>query len=89
MAYDKRLSVHDRVRALDWLDYLARQLNKAAVYLAEQGFETEADLLDQAAKDTMAAVGMLSRPLRGRPPAELWQQPQQQPAADGQRYQSS
>lgn len=70
---DRRISVRERVRTLDYLDWLARELNKAAAWLGDAGFETEADVLDGAARDTMAVVGLMSRPLRIKPPPEGWQ----------------
>ncbi len=80
---DQRISVHDRVAVLDALDHLGREANKAAAWLSERGFESEADLAQDAARSIMAAVGLLSRPLRQPPPPERWQQPQQ--AANGYR----
>jgi hypothetical protein len=76
---DQRLSVHDRVAALDRLDKLAWELNSAAAWLSGNGIETEADKLEQAATTVLAACWLLSRPIRAQPPPERWQQP----AAEG------
>jgi hypothetical protein len=36
------------------------------------GIESEADLLDRAARDIAAACWLLERPLRAQPPPEQW-----------------
>ena len=69
---DQRVSVHDRVQILDQLDATAWWLNKLAGWLASRDVESEADLLDQAAKDIATACWLLSRPLRAKPPPEQW-----------------
>ncbi len=74
MMDDKRLSIYEHVTALDHLERLGFELNRAASWLSERDFESEADLLNDAAKDTMAVVGLLSRPLRPQPPPSGWQQ---------------
>jgi len=48
---DRRLSVHDRVTAIDHLERLARELNLMATWLAEHDMETEADTIDVASKN--------------------------------------
>jgi hypothetical protein len=69
---DTRLTLHQRVAAVDNLDRLAREANRAASWLSDQGFETEADMIEDAARDIMAAVGLLSRPIRPQLPPESW-----------------
>jgi len=71
---DQQVSVRDRVQVLDQLDATAWWLNKLAGWLGERGAESEADLLDQAAKDIATACWLLSRPLRAKPPPEAWRQ---------------
>jgi hypothetical protein len=70
---DQRLSVHDRVAALWHLDRLAREANQAAAWLSGAGFETEADMTEQAARSILAAAWLLERPLRPQLPPERWQ----------------
>lgn len=79
---ERRVSVRERVQILDQLDATMWWLNKLAGWLGERGVESEADLLDQAAKDIATACWLLSRPIRAKPPPEAWRQPQQ---ADGQQ----
>jgi len=52
---DSRLSVHDRVAALEHLERVARDLNLMAAWLGEAGIEYEADLLDGSARDLLDA----------------------------------
>jgi hypothetical protein len=70
---DNRLSVRERVRSADYLAWLAREANKAAAWLSEQGLETEADKTELAAVHLMAAVALLERPIRPQLPPERWQ----------------
>lgn len=72
---DQRLSVHDRVQILSQLNQGAFWLNKLAGWLGRQGVETEADMIDQAARDLLAACWLLERPLRPKPPPEQWKDP--------------
>jgi hypothetical protein len=69
-----KVSVHERVRSSDYLEWLAREANQAAAWLAEQGLETEADLVESAARTLLATCHMLERPLRPELPPERWQQ---------------
>ncbi len=82
---DKRLSLRERSQALVALDQLAWQLNQAAAWLSGLGVETEADMLEQAARSTAACCWLLSRPFRAQPPPDRWQGADQgiSPAADG------
>jgi hypothetical protein len=70
---DQRVSVRDRVRAIDHLEALAFQLNRASSWAADQDCETEADMLESAARSVLAACHLLGRPLRRDPPPERWQ----------------
>ena len=70
---DGRISVRERVAALERLNDLAFELNAAGSWLGECGSETEADMLEAGAN--LAACWLLSRPLRPDPPADRWQQP--------------
>ena len=72
---DPRLSVHDRVYAIDSITWLARACNRWAAYLGEKGFEDESDDLQDMAHRGMSVVGRMSRPLLPRLPPEQWQQP--------------
>lgn len=76
---DNRISVHDRVRACDYVAWLADELNKAADWLGDQGFETEADKIELAATHAAAGAWLLARPLLREPPPARWQQDGQQP----------
>ena len=69
---DPRISVRDRVQVLAQLEQGARWLNALAAWLGSRGVESEADVIDQAARDLLAACWMLERPLRPKPPPELW-----------------
>jgi hypothetical protein len=69
---DQRISVHDRVKVLDQVNGAAWWLNKLASWLGSRGVETEADMIDQAARDLLAACWLLERPLRLKPPPERW-----------------
>ena len=72
---DTRISVRDRVRAVDHLEKLAWDLNAAAAWLGREGCESESDQLDHASVLVLAACQLLSRPIRPRPVAERWDQP--------------
>jgi hypothetical protein len=72
---DGRISVQERIRALEALEAIAWQLNAAGAWLGECGAETEADMLEDAARSVLAACWLLSRPIRPDPPAGRWQQP--------------
>jgi hypothetical protein len=76
---DQRISVHDRVQVLDALNSVAWYLNRLAGWLGRNGVETEADMVDQAARDLLASCWLLERPLRPKPPPEVWQQQPAQP----------
>jgi hypothetical protein len=69
---DQRISVHDRVLVLDQLNACAWWLNRLAGWLGHNGIESEADMVDDAARDLAAACWLLSRPLRAKPPPEQW-----------------
>jgi hypothetical protein len=74
-------TLHGLVSATDRLDTLAFELNKAAVWASDTaGDETAGDLLDQAAKNVLAAARLLDRPLRADPPPSRWKAQ----ASDGQ-----
>ncbi len=70
---DGRISVRERMRALERLDRLAWELNQAGAWLAECGSETEGDMIEQAARSVLSACWLLSRPVRGEPGPERWQ----------------
>lgn len=77
--------MHDRVLVLDQLNQCAWWLNKLAGWLGRQGVETEADIIDQAARDLLASCWLLERPLRPRLPPEPWRgTPDGQQTAQGQ-----
>jgi hypothetical protein len=81
---DRRISIRDRVQILDQLDATMWWLNKLSGWLASHDIESEADLLDQAAKDIATASWLLSRPIRAKLPPEAWRQPATEP---GQQFQ--
>jgi len=81
-----RISVRERVAALDALEALAWQLNQAGAWLGECGAETETDMLEQAARSILAACWLLSRPIRGEPGPERWQVAVSGTTVDGQPY---
>ncbi len=70
---DSRISVSDRVRALDRLNEVAWELNAISAWLAGAGAETESDQVDLAATRLLAACWLLERPIRAQPPAGRWQ----------------
>ena len=66
---DSRISVHDRVAAIDHLEAAALDLNQVAAWLGQAGCEPEADTVNDAAKSLLAACWWLNRPLSpGLPP---------------------
>jgi hypothetical protein len=71
---DRRISVRERVQALQRLEALAFEVNQISAWLAGAGIETESDMLDQAAKAVLASCWLLSRPVRAQLPPERWQQ---------------
>jgi hypothetical protein len=75
---DKRITLHERVQAVDRLEAMAFEANQIASWLAEHDFETESDKTELAAVHLLAAVALLERPIRPQLPPERWQQ-------DGQR----
>jgi hypothetical protein len=79
---DQRISVHDRVLILDQLNACAWWLNRLAGWLGQRGVETEADIIEQAARNLLASCWLLERPLRANPPPEVWKGTpgQQQPS---------
>lgn len=80
---DKRITRQERVRTIDYLAWLASEANKAADWLGDAQLETEADLVEQAARTLLASCWMLERPLRAQPPPARWQLPDQ-PSPPGQ-----
>jgi hypothetical protein len=76
---EPRLSVHDRVMALERLESVAVELNAIAAWLGGYAIETEADTIDRAARDLLASCWLLSRPLRAELSPERWQQPDPYP----------
>jgi hypothetical protein len=68
-----RISVRDRVQAIDQLNQAAFWLNDVSVWLGSRGAETEADMAETAARNLAAACWLLSRPLRAEPPPDRWQ----------------
>jgi hypothetical protein len=77
---DRRITLHERVQAVDRLEAMAFEANQIASWLARCDLETEADKAELAAVHLLAAVALLSRPIRPQLPPERWQQ-------DGQRQQ--
>lgn len=77
---DRRLSVHDRVQAIEALESTARYINLISAWLGEAGLEVEASAVDDAAKSLLAACWWLDRALRMQLPPQRWPQP-----ADGQQ----
>ena len=75
---DQRISVRHRVEAIEQLDQLARYLNSMSAWLAERGLEVEADAIDVAAKNCLAACWWLERPLRVQLPPQRWPDPARQ-----------
>jgi hypothetical protein len=69
---DQRISVHDRVAALDNLERLAFELNRAAAWLGREGCESESDQLDHASTLILSACWLLERPIRRQPTPERW-----------------
>jgi hypothetical protein len=69
---DNRISLRDRVRALDRANQLAFELNAMASWLADNGVETESDMWEKAAKDILAGCWLLERPIRAAMPPEAW-----------------
>jgi hypothetical protein len=69
---DPRISVHDRLYAIDNIAWLAREYNRWAAWLSEVGFEDEADDLQDGAHRGMSVVGRMSRPLLPKLPPEKW-----------------
>ncbi len=69
---DARISVHERVQALQRLEGIAFELNQIAAWLGDAGVETEADQLDRSARDVLATCWLLNRPLRPQLPPERW-----------------
>lgn len=80
---DNRLSVHDRVQVLQQLENGATWLNALAAWLGERGVESESDMIDQAARDLLAAAYLLERPIRPKLPPQRWPQPQPAQQQDG------
>ena len=73
---DNRLTVRERVYAVDSLDWLARHVNHWASYLPEAGFETESDKIELAAVHLAAACHLLERRIRPALPPERWRAPE-------------
>lgn len=71
---DSRISVHDRVLALQALEAIAFEANRIASWLASCGVETESDMIEGAARDLLASCHLLSRPVSAQLPPERWQQ---------------
>ena len=76
---DPRISVHDRVAALQRLDAIAFEANQIAAWLARCDVETESDMIEDAARSILAACWLLSRPIRAKLTAERWQRSAQRP----------
>ena len=74
---DQRISVRDRVRAIDALEALAWQLNAAAAWLRKAGCESESDQLDHVGAGP-GRVPAAEQADPARPVAEPWQQQQRQ-----------
>ncbi len=72
---DQRISVHDRVLAIDRLEAIARELNLIGTWLAESDCETEGDMTNDAAKALLGVCWFLSRPMNPRLPPQRWPQP--------------
>ena len=70
-----RVSVRDRVKVIADIEAMALYANSVAAWLGEQGVETEANAVDDAAKSLLAACWWLDRPLRAQLPPQRWPQP--------------
>ena len=66
--------LHALVAGCDRLDAIAWELNRAAQWAADEGKETEADMLEQHARGVLAVCWLLSRPIRPDPPPQPWRQ---------------
>ncbi len=71
---DRRISLHERVQAVDRLEAMAWEANQIASWLARSDIETESDFIESAARTLLAACHLLSRPIRADAPPERWQQ---------------
>jgi hypothetical protein len=56
------------------LERTAWDLNQAATWLGDEGHESEADMIESAARSILAVCWLLSRPFRPQLPPERWQQ---------------
>lgn len=66
-----RLTVAERVQAIEHLGKLAETLNEAAVWLGNLDAGAPAELAEQAAEKLAAACWILQSPVRGREPGLL------------------
>jgi len=73
---DKRITLHERVQAVDRLMAMAFEANQIASWLADCDLETESDKTELAAIHLLAAVALLERPIRPQLPPGRWQQSQ-------------
>ncbi len=69
---DRRISIHERVQAVDRLEALAWEANQIASWLSRADFETEADFIESAARTLLAACHLLNRPFRADAPPDRW-----------------
>ena len=74
---DKRITMRERVRTIDYLAWLADQANQAAAWLGEHALESEADKAELAAVHLLAVVALLERPFRPQLPPARWSPAQQ------------
>jgi hypothetical protein len=59
--------------ALASLEATAWELNKAATWAANEGHESESDMIEDAARSILAACWLLERPFRPQLPPSRWQ----------------
>jgi hypothetical protein len=70
---DRRITLHERVLAVDRLEAMAFEANQIASWLAANDLETEADKTELAAVHLLAVVALLERPIRPQLPPGRWQ----------------
>jgi hypothetical protein len=62
--------------ALAHLEMVAWDINRAATWAANEGHETESEMLEDAARSVLASCWLLERPFRPQLPPGAWRQQQ-------------